>query len=559
MSDKTKIVKVKLFIVLILFLGFVVIVRLIYLQLYKYDYYLELSKRQVENKIEVMNNRGRIFDRDGDLLAAEKKGASVFLYGAPVTDALLFKNALRQAGIYLDQMTISKLIKTRGFRWVKRGIDLSAAYRLQAGYPWIGIIKHELRFYPHKDLLANIIGFAGIDNQGLTGVEYQLDGILKLKKTSIATWRDSRGKLISLQSYQESVTKNVYLTIDSQIQRLAQLLLDYDTADFRAKFGFAAAMDVYTGDLLFAATSPTFDLNKYGNYPKQLWKNKLTEYLFEPGSIFKPIVFSFLVENGLINEHEIINCEKGSYKIHGNIINDVHPYDHLNVYDVIVHSSNIGMAKLAGRIKPAGLALYLKKAGFGVKTNIFGLSEETGLVRNASEWSKLSKYSISFGQEILITPLQILRFYAAAANEGFLVKPRIINKIDPVGEFYDSEYKRLFSAATSGVLKTVLKETVERGTGRNAKLSIFDVAGKTGTAQKFNIETRRYSRNEFVASFIGFFPVNKPKYVMMVLYDAPKKSIYGGSTAAFTFKKIAEQIAIFENIGIKQLLVKNEG
>jgi cell division protein FtsI (penicillin-binding protein 3) len=552
-------IKVNLYIYFIFFITFVILIRLAYLQFLKHDYYTNLAKNQAEKVIEITNNRGIIFDRNGTLLASKKMGASLFLYGKASNDYLSLKNALRQAGIYMNPAEIKSISQTNGFRWLKRGIDLSQAYKLKENYPEVGIVKHEMRFYPYKNLSADIIGFTGIDNQGLFGVEYKLDSILKLKKTSFTALRDSRGNLISLENNSNSneIEKKIYLSIDAQIQKLAEIILHNDAVDYRAKSAFAAAIDVYTGDIVFSASYPTFDLNRYYEYPKNLWKNKLAQFLFEPGSIFKPIIFSFLIENGLINENEIIYCENGSFKVGNHIFNDVHAFENLNIYDIVVHSSNIGMVKLANRIIPGQLYNYLKEAGFGNKTNVYGLTEEDGFLRPVKQWSRLSKYSISIGQEILVTPIQMLRFYSAIANDGFLVKPRVISRIDPDG-YIDIEYRRLFSSNTSKVLKGILREVVNRGTGKYAKLPYLEVAGKTGTAQKFDVQQRRYSKREYVASFIGFFPVEHPKYAMIVIYDSPRKSIYGGSTAALTFKKIVEQIAILENLGNKQLVAKNE-
>lgn len=553
-----RVLKVHIYCYLIYFICAVIVIRLAYLQIVKYDYYAELSRSQVEKTIEITNNRGIIHDKKGNILATKKAGASVFLYGKGISDYISFKNALRKAGIYMNEGEAKSIAQSNGFRWIRRGIDLSDAYALKENYPDIGIIKHEMRFYPNRMLAADVIGFTGIDNQGLYGIEYRLDSILKLKKTTFSALRDSRGNLISLENKaQYDIEKKIYLTIDSQIQRLAEIILQNDTLAFGAKLGFAAAIDVYTGDIIFSASFPTFDLNKYYNYSRNLWKNKLSQFLFEPGSIFKPVTFSYLIENGLINENEKIYCENGSYRVGKHTFNDVHPYGDLKIYDIIVYSSNIGMVKLAKRIDPEKFYNYLIQVGFGNKTNVYGLSEENGFIRPVKHWSKLSKYSLAIGQELLVTPLQMLRFYAAIANDGFIVKPRIISKIDPDG-YFDSEYKRIFSSNTSGLLKSILRDVVIRGTGKNAKVQLFDIAGKTGTAQKFEVEQKRYSPHDYIASFVGFFPVDNPKYAMIVLYDSPRKSIYGGGTAAKTYKEIAEQIAILENIGIKQLVVKNE-
>lgn len=546
--------KVYIFVVLVFIISFIIIIRLIYLQILKHDYYYALSEKQSNKFVEITNNRGIIYDRNGQIVADNKATASLFIYGDKIESPEKFIDILSKSKIEINKSKINSIINKEGFRWIKRGVDILDAYNLKEQYPRVDLVKHDLRFYPNKSSLADIIGFTGIDNQGLYGIEYNLDRILKLQKTKLSFLRDSRGKIIDLSSINKREAKEVYLTIDLKMQRIAEIILGGDMKEFKATGALAAAMDVNTGEILFSAHLPSFDPNKYYKYSRNLWKNNLTQFLFEPGSIFKPVIFSFLVDNGLINEHERIDCENGSYRISGNIFNDVESHGSLNIYDVVVESSNIGMVKLAKRIQPIKLYNYLKLCGFGEKTGIYGLNEESGLVRDLNRWSNLSKYSISIGQEILVTPIQILRFYAAIANGGLLMKPKIIKALEGRKKYLDTEYRRIFSTNTSNIMKSILRNVVLEGTGSNAKLKYLDISGKTGTAQKFNIHNNSYSTKDYIASFVGYFPLINPEYAMIVLYDSPKKSIYGGSTAAVTFRKIAEQIAIYKHLGNKNIV-----
>ncbi|MDY6820956.1 MAG: penicillin-binding protein 2, partial [Deferribacterota bacterium] len=399
--------KVYIFVVLVFIISFIIIIRLIYLQILKHDYYYALSEKQSNKFVEITNNRGIIYDRNGQIVADNKATASLFIYGDKIESPEKFIDILSKSKIEINKSKINSIINKEGFRWIKRGVDILDAYNLKEQYPRVDLVKHDLRFYPNKSSLADIIGFTGIDNQGLYGIEYNLDRILKLQKTKLSFLRDSRGKIIDLSSINKREAKEVYLTIDLKMQRIAEIILGGDMKEFKATGALAAAMDVNTGEILFSAHLPSFDPNKYYKYSRNLWKNNLTQFLFEPGSIFKPVIFSFLVDNGLINEHERIDCENGSYRISGNIFNDVESHGSLNIYDVVVESSNIGMVKLAKRIQPIKLYNYLKLCGFGEKTGIYGLNEESGLVRDLNRWSNLSKYSISIGQEILVTPIQI--------------------------------------------------------------------------------------------------------------------------------------------------------
>ncbi|MBZ4672649.1 penicillin-binding protein 2 [Deferribacterales bacterium Es71-Z0220] len=531
----------------------IILGRLLYLQVYKHTFYENFSKKQSTAVITLDRNRGVIYDRNGKVLAQNVYNASVYVDASKVDNPRNFLYILKVNGIELPKKIKEKILKKDRFVWIVRGIDVEKAKKISRLDDNLQMILQENRFYPEGDVASKIVGFTGIDNQGLEGVEAFFDSSLKGEKVNVSVLKDSRGKTLVFEdrAVKTNPENSLYLSIDSNLQKVATSILYNDLKEIGAKSVFAAAMDVNTGEIIFSSSVPTYDSNEFDKYEKTLWKDPLFYYLFEPGSIFKAVTFSVLAEENLIKRDEKVYCENGKYPYAGHIFNDVHKFERLTYEEIFANSSNIGTIKLTEKISSAQFYKYLKKYGFGELTGTKGFAEESGFLRNVKDWSKLSKPSVSIGQEILVTPIQMLRFYGALANGGYAVRPTIIK-----GK--TEEREKILSAQTATLLKKLLIAAVETGTGQNAKSELIKIAGKTGTAQKFDKSTNSYSYRDYNASFIGFFPVEKPRYVMIVTYDSPRKSIYGGSTAAYTFKKIAEQMAIHFRLNINKMMVENE-
>lgn len=534
-----------------------ILLRLFFLQTVKHEFYSDFSTKQSMRQLTVNQDRGTIFDKNGVVLAENMKVASLYTYGKDVKSRTQLRKVFSRNGISLDKKVMNRLKKTKGFVWLKRNVSMHRAELISQRMDDVHYVTHENRYYPEKQLGAGVLGFTGIDNQGLYGVEIGLEDSLKGRKVQMVSMRDSRGKFILSEDKRryEKPQTHLYLTIDSRLQGIAEAIISDDMKVFGAKKGIAVAMDVDTGDVLFDVSFPGFDPNKYAQYRKDRWKNAGTRYLFEPGSIFKPVTFSFMLESGLSLKKKV-DCENGRYRVHGHTIKDVHRYKVISAEEVLVKSSNIGMVKLNADYQNKDFYSYLQSAGFGKASGVSGLSEESGFLRPYKKWSGLSKPSISIGQELLVTPMQMLRFYAAIANGGDLLVPQIVKQMTGENKFKKrSGNARLMSEETAMKLQDALRKVVIDGTGQNAKLGFMDIAGKTGTAQKFNTKKGVYSKKDYVAGFAGFFPAENPKIAMVVVYDSPKKSIYGGSTAAFSFKKIAEQIAIMNGFHMKRIQV----
>ncbi|MGA1846312.1 peptidoglycan D,D-transpeptidase FtsI family protein [Deferribacter abyssi] len=552
LSERGKIGFVSFVIVL---LSGVIVVRLIYLQVYKHHYYDNIVKKQSFKEIKIKTERGKIFDANGVLLTKENNVASVFVYGLSKKEERYVKRKLKKYGI-------KKKVISGNFHWLARNIRVDTAKKISAISKNINYVITKHRFYPYGSSFSQLIGFTGVDNQGLVGIEGIYENYLRGKDISFTFLKDSRNRVIMNSDYKSDIQNNRYikLTVNSKLQRLSEAILIQDLEKFRAKRGIVLVIDVQSGEIVVSVSKPDFDPNEFKKYDKVEWKNYATQYTFEPGSIFKPVTFSYLLSNYKVDMNDIIDCENGKYRVYGHVFNDVHRYGKIKIQEVMIHSSNIGTIKLMEKVNDLHFYNYLRKLGFGKKIRVVGALEEQGILRNYKKWSKLSKYSISIGQEIYVTPMQMLRFYAAVANGGYYIKPSFIKEIYDGDKFLKVDYDsvRVFDEKVAKKLQYLLRLVVTDGTGSNANSEYVAIAGKTGTAQKFDKFTGRYSTKNYVASFAGFFPYNNPKYAMIVIYDSPKKSIYGGSTAALTFRKIAEQIMLLTGEKIRIYKVSNE-
>ncbi len=540
-----------------------IFVRLVYLKTVKHGFYTEYSKSQSSRTLTLRKGRGLICDNKGNPLAINIKVASLYTRGKNVKDLYGLKKTLKKYGIKLSKKTIQRLKKNTEFVWLKRGISLKTAEKIHKSYSDVNYIVEESRFYPEHELASGIIGFTGIDNQGLSGIEASLDDVLKGEKIQLISKIDNKGRFILTEDASDfyKISKKIKLSIDLNLEFAADLILREDIKKFKAKRAGVVAIDVHTGDILFSSFVPGYNPNEFYRYSRKLWKEGATHFIFEPGSIFKPVTFAYLFDKGLTPNKKIY-CEKGKYKIYNHYFKDVHKYKTLTAEEVLILSSNIGTIKLNLKTPKKDFYSYLKKCGFGSPTGVTALSEESGILKHYKKWSGLDKPAISMGQAISVTPLQIVRFYAAIANGGELITPVLIKdsggKID-----VRKDRIKIMSKQTSVLLSDILRKVVLNGTGKQAISSFIDIAGKTGTAQKSSNKQSGYSKDNFVVSFAGFFPADNPQIAMIVLYDSPKesiygkRSIYGGTTAAVTFKKIAEQISILKGYNVKKVYLAN--
>ena len=406
----------------------------------------------------------------------------------------------------------------------------------------------DARFYPQGSLMANIVGFTGSDNIGRSGIEYFLNSKLEGKKINVTSIKDSRRKVILFEDKGELAKPDtqVYLTLSSRIQAGAEHILREGAKVFGAKNGSVVAMDIKTGEIIISANVNSFNPHIYWKYPSAYWSNHSFNYVFEPGSIFKSVAFSYLHNSDKLDRNRLIDTSKkitiGKYTY-----SDTKYYGTLTVDEVFTHSSNIGMTQLIRNENNNKQSFYdfLIKSGFGDKTGIYGASEEAGIIKPVSAWSKTSLTSMAIGYEVLVTPLQVVRFYGALANNGIMVNPKIISKIVRGNEIAIPEHveTQVLSKETASYMLDLMQKTVEDGTGQKAKTQLTKIAGKTGTARVYDNKAGAYSTQNYSASFAGVFPAENPKVAMIVVYESPRSSIYGGSTAANIFRQIAEFVS----------------
>jgi len=545
--------KIKIYFVLILFVvSFGAILEKIYnIQILQHEKFLNLSNRQYYRTLSLMPERGTIYDRTGRELAVSVEADSVYANPLELEDPFKTANIISRILKIDSSRLIREFNKEKGFIWIKRKVTPDEAEAVESlNIKGIGFLKEGKRFYPKKDLAGSMIGFVGIDNHGLSGVEYFYDGQLMINPDRLVIEKDAFGRSINFaDDYEKSIEKgyDLKLTIDEVIQYITEKELAGQVSKYSAKGGTAIVMDPYTGEILAMADQPQFNPNSFSQYKERDWRNRGVTDSFEPGSTFKLLLAAAAIEEKIANQNDIFFCENGEYDIAGTVIHEAkeHKYRWLTLRDIIVKSSNIGAIKVAQRLGAKTFYDYILKFGIGAKTNINLPGESTGKVRDIKEWSGVSLASISFGQEISVTPIQLITAVSAIANGGILMKPYIIKAVErdgiAVDEFKPEVVRRVISEKTSRELSEILEYAVKYGTGQNAIIKGYDVAGKTGTAQKASPDKKGYSEDKFISSFIGYVPSRNPRIVILVIIDEPEGVAWGGEVAAPAFREIARQ------------------
>jgi len=529
----------------------VVLVQLVNVQLVRHSYYMARAQRQQERVIALAPVRGSILDARGRVLAESISAQSIYADPQAVTDKRATARALASIGsLDLDAKELQeKLQSDSAFVWIARQVPLEVAAEIKAkNLPGIYFLEDHRRSYPRGSIAANVIGYSGLDGEGLAGVEHAADSYVRGRAGRVTLLRDARrGQyLVGGEGPNRPVDGNhVVLTIDAVVQFLAERALARVVTRYGAAGGSAIVMDPSNGAVLAMASLPTFDPNHFRDYPAVSWRNRNVQEIYEPGSTFKIVTAAAGLEEGVITPSQMIDCGNGSIQIGPNEIHEHggHKYGWLTFQQVMMHSSNVGAVRVGMSLGEQRLYRYVRRFGFGERTNIQLPGESAGLVRRTEKWSMLSNASISIGQEIGVTPLQLVRAVATVANGGMRVEPRIIDHIeDASGNVIhrpaDPKPVRVVSEKTAAVLNEILKAVVSEGTGENAALLEHVVAGKTGTAQK--AFRGAYSADKFVASFAGWAPADRPRVVILVVVDEPRTGQYGGTVAAPAFREIAE-------------------
>ncbi|MCC7202697.1 MAG: penicillin-binding protein 2 [Nitrospirae bacterium] len=530
--------------------GFITaIIRLAWLQLLQGEALAMKAEKQHRRFVDIEGERGNIYDRNRRELAVNLDMPS--LYGIPssITDpSFVVKKISRVVDIDTSAVK-SKLDSRKHFAWIKRRISPDLAEMVEAmNIKGIGLAPEKKRFYPDKELIGQVLGFTNTDNHGLEGIEKYYEESLNGDKGALVLERDARGQAVLTSTNLDGLKGNdLVLTIDEVIQYITEKELDSSVEKHSAAGGIGIVMDPHTGEILSMAVSPRFNPNTPEKYTAGSWRNRAITDVYEPGSTFKIVTASAALEEKLFSPNEIVHDGSGSMKFGKTVIHDPHPKGTpMSFREVISHSSNVGSAKIGIKLGDKRLYKYMRAFGFGDKSGIDLPGEVRGLVRSPESWSGRSLATISIGQEVGITPIQLTAAMAVIANGGLLVRPHIVSEeIDHMGNSkrINPEIKsRVISESTSKKMTDILKWVVSNeGTGKLAAVDGFSVAGKTGTAQKADPATGRYSSSKFISSFIGFLPADSPELVILIVIDEPRGVSWGGSVAAPVFHSVAEQ------------------
>lgn len=535
----------------------VIMIRLVQLQGTQHDAMHDRVARQSVFREVIPARPGEILDRNGHVLAMTVGCDS--LYAVPDQIEQPWEFAWQVASVL--NMNTDELYRrlldnrTKQFLWIRRRIDETAAERIRSlNFPrrsW-GLRREYLRKYPQGSYAAHILGIRDIDNAGKGGLEQNLNDVIRGQDGSRVMTRDARGIVIEVAA-EKSQTPQHGRTLISTIDLLTQIetekQLDALVSEWDPLGACAIVLEPATGEILAMASRPAFDPNQLHQTADAAWKNLAVSAVFEPGSTFKPCIVGWAVEHGFLKTDEEIDCNSGIYRMGPRVLHDHHPYGRLSVSDVLVKSSNIGMAKIGERMGASSLYEATRSFGFGRLTGIELPGEVPGLLHPLSQWTVYSLGSIPMGQELAVTPLQLITAHAAIANGGYLVRPRLLRGgVDQPG---GSDEKTLISVAQPAIsvvaellhpdvadwlIRDPLQGVVERGTGKAAKIPGLQMFGKTGTAQKLDPATGTYSDSAWVVSFLCGAPVENPSVLVLVMVDEPRASgtHYGGVVAAPT-------------------------
>lgn len=544
------------FVVFMFFVGwvFIIVFTLIKTQVFNYNHYLARIKAQSHRIFSLNPKRGTIYDCNGEVLAISVKTKSAFISNKSKKDSTnLFSRIRKAIAISPDK---KRLIEKRirhgdGFIWIKRKLndgEYGILKRINTQLPkgsLVGFVDEYKRIYPQKETAAHILGGVGIDEQGLAGIEYALDDLIKGKGGQVEVLVDARRKIFNYQYLEQPVSgRDIHLTVDSTVQFFIEKELKYFVRKFHAKGGSVIVMDTRDGSVIAMASYPTYRPERLRYTPGRFLKNQAISFLYDPGSTFKIVLASSALENRVCYTQQIFNCYNGSYQIYNRQISDVHPFDKLNFEDIIIKSSNIGAVRVGLRLGKERYFRTIRDFNFGHKTGIGLPAEESGILNPLDRWTQTSIASLSFGYEISVTPIQMLRAFNVIATGGYLVQPRLLKRIG--NQVYSQKKKqRILSRTTSQKMLSIMTKVVELGTGKKSRIEGITIAGKTGTAKK--IKKGKYEKI-YVSSFGGFFPAQDPIVTMYVVIDEPRGKFYGGDVAAPLFRLIAERLMIYLEI-----------
>ena len=553
----------------------VLTVRLVELQVIRGPEYARKAQGQHFKEVTVKPKRGVIRDRHGEILALDLKVSSIYANVSHITD---LGEATRQLAPLLkmdrDQLT-GMLQGPGGFKWLGRQLDPEMTEKIQfLDLPGIHSVMESRRFYPQGPLMGQLLGFTGVDHQGMEGVELQYNPLLRSQEGGIRFRQDASGRKVFPKDFEYAdhpQGNELVLTVDRFLQHVSERELDAVVESTQAKSGSVLIMDPMTGEILAWAIQPSFNPNDLSGRKRGArdsspnhWRNRVITDIYEPGSTFKVILTAAALQESLVTPDEMIDCTERGIHVAGGKIYDHEAHGILSFEDVVARSSNVGIIQVARRMEEEKFYQYIRAFGFGERTGVDLKGEVSGLLRDVSGWSRRSLPTLAIGQEIGVTALQMLSAVSSIANDGWLMRPYILKEVrDSEGQVIQKlspqVRRRVLTPEVAAQTRTIMqKVTREGGTGVNAALEGYAVAGKTGTAQKYDSETGRYSSHKNVSSFVGMIPADKPRITILVIVDEPQSPSWASLVAAPVFKNIAQQAMVYLGVSAEnsdQILV----
>jgi cell division protein FtsI (penicillin-binding protein 3) len=549
-TDRTTVVRLLMVAGVALLWALAIVGRLTYLQLVRHSEYLTRAQKQQQRTIEITPQRGVIFDRDMHPLAMSVPVKSAFAVPAEIADESLAAHLLSGIVNVPQDVLEQRFQSSRSFAWVSRKLPPEKVEAVSAlNLKGIYFQDENQRFYPKRDLAAHVLGFVDPDERGLGGIESELDSQIRGKSEKIIVMADARQRWFDGSEARRERGANVVLTLDEKIQYIAQRELAAAIAVTHALAGSVIVMNPSNGEILALANWPGFNPNAATNVAAESRMNRSVSAVYEPGSTFKLITLAAAFDQNVVRSDQIFDCEHGAIIVSGHRIRDHKPFGLLTVADILAQSSDVGAIKIAGLVGAPRFYDYIRAFGFGAPTGVDLPGESRGLLRKVEIWSGISVASISMGQEVGVTPMQLATAVSAIANGGTWYRPHVIAELRrgsqllaATGPLAPVEPRRVIRPETAATLRRLMEGVVLNGTGTRARLDGWTSAGKTGSAQKIDPNTGRYSPTQLIASFTGFAPINNPVVTILVSLDSPVGPHEGGMVAAPVFKRIAEQV-----------------
>ncbi|MBS1841255.1 MAG: PASTA domain-containing protein [Acidobacteria bacterium] len=526
--------------------------RLGVLQFVEHSFYLTRAHRQQQRTVEITPKRGAILDRNMHPLAMSTEVESAYAIPTELGDNKDQAARLLSGIVEIPREVLAaKFNSGNTFVWVSRKLPPEKSDAVKAlNLKGIYTMKENERFYPNRDLAAHVLGFVNLDEKGISGLEFQLDKQVRGKGDRILVMADAKQRWFDAEQAKRDEGANVVLTLDTKIQYIVERELQAAIARTRASAGTVIVQNPSTGEILALANWPKFNPNSPNDAKPEARMNPAVSAIYEPGSTFKLITLAAAIDQNLTRPDEVFDCENGRVIFSGHTIHDHKKFSMLSVSDILAQSSDVGSIKIALRLGSPKFYDYIRAFGFGQKTGVELPWESRGMLEPLNTWSGISIGAISMGQEIGVTPIQLVTAVSAIANGGNLHKPYLISEIrkgDQLlysGDASQPEPRQVLHPGSAATIRKLMEGVIlsPHGTGKSARLDGWTAAGKTGTAQKIDPNTKRYSPSQYIASFTGFAPINNPAITILVSLDSPVGEHEGGQVAAPVFKRIAEQV-----------------